>query len=53
MPRTEEQNREKREAARGAILDAALSVFGEKGFDGATTADVAKAAGVSKGLVFN
>ena len=53
MPRTEEQNREKREAAREAILAAALSVFGEKGFDGATTAEVAKAAGVSKGLVFN
>src|SRR5687768_18611685 len=53
MPRTEDQNREKREQARGAILDAALRVFGEKGFDGATTAEVAKAAGVSKGLVFN
>ena len=53
MPRTESQFREMREQARGAILAAALRVFGEKGFDGATTAEIAAAAGVSKGLVFN
>jgi AcrR family transcriptional regulator len=42
-----------REQARETIVAAALRVFGEKGFDGATTAEVAKSAGVSKGLVFN
>ena len=42
-----------REEARDAILEAALSVFGDKGFAGATTAEVASAAGVSKGLIFN
>lgn len=33
------------------ILDAAVLVFGERGFDGATIADVAKRAGVSAGTV--
>ena len=42
-----------REEAREAILEAALVTFGEKGFGGATTAEVAVCAGVSKGLVFN
>lgn len=53
MPRSEKQLREMREQAREAILAGALRVFGEKGFDGATTGEVAEAAGVSKGLVFN
>jgi AcrR family transcriptional regulator len=34
------------------ILAAAMLVFSQKGFDGATTDEVASAAGVSKGLVF-
>lgn len=34
------------------ILDAALDVFGEKGFRGATVDDVAEAAGVTKGAVY-
>ena len=42
-----------RDKAREAILAGALSIFGEKGFAGATTAEVAMRSGVSKGLVFN
>ena len=53
MPRSESQFAEMRAQARGTILAAALRVFGEKGFEGATTAEIARAAGVSKGLVFN
>ena len=42
-----------RASAVAAILDAALQVFGERGFFGGSTDEVARRAGVSKGLVFN
>jgi AcrR family transcriptional regulator len=42
-----------RERAPAAILDAALKVFGTRGFADATTAEIATEARVSKGLVFN
>lgn len=35
-----------------AILNAAVKVFGEKGFSGATTKEIAQAAGVSEGTIF-
>ncbi len=34
------------------ILRAARAVFAERGFDGATTADIARAAGIAKGTVY-
>ena len=34
------------------LLDAALTIFSEKGFAGARLEDVAKSAGVSKGTVY-
>ncbi|MFT3803825.1 MAG: TetR/AcrR family transcriptional regulator [Burkholderiaceae bacterium] len=37
--------------ARDRIVEAALSVFSDLGFDGATTREIAKAAGVSSGLI--
>src|SRR5689334_12947531 len=37
--------------ARARIRDAALTLFAERGVDGATIRDIAKAAGVSSGLV--
>ena len=37
--------------ARDRIVEAALSVFSERGFDGATTREIAKEAGVSSGLI--
>ncbi len=41
------------EARRNQILDAAASVFAEKGFHRATTKDIASAAGVSEGTIYN
>src|SRR5882724_1446946 len=40
---------ERTEATRRKILDAAVSLLGERGYAGLRTADVALAAGVSKG----
>lgn len=42
-----------REELRGRIYAAALRIFREKGFDAATVEEVARAAGVAKGTVFN
>ncbi len=53
MPRTSEQNREIRERTKETIIKAGLSVFARKGFYGATIAEVAKEAGISKGLIYN
>lgn len=37
---------------RGALLEAARQVIGKKGYSGATTDDIAREAGVSKGMVY-
>jgi AcrR family transcriptional regulator len=39
-------------ARRAAIVDAALRVFGEGSYDGATTAEIARAAGVSEPILY-
>lgn len=41
-----------REAMRNGILDAAMSVFADKGYHAATIADVAKAADLGKGTLY-
>src|SRR2546423_13061472 len=41
-----------REARRNAILDGAAEVFGTKGFEATRMDDVAKAAGIAKGLLY-
>jgi TetR/AcrR family fatty acid metabolism transcriptional regulator len=41
------------EARRNQILDAATQVFAEKGFDHATIRDIAKAAGIADGTIYN
>lgn len=41
-----------KEEAKRAILEAAIQVFGSKGYQGATMEDVAKKLGVSKGAVY-
>lgn len=43
----------KHEAKRRQILDAAAELFATKGFDGTTTADISKAAGMSSGNLFH
>ena len=40
------------EARRQAILEAAITVFAQHGFDAATTDDIARAAGLSKGGLY-
>jgi len=52
--RAREELREKtREVYREAFLDAAERVFGERGFGGARMADIARAAGVATGTLYN
>ncbi len=53
MPQTAAIAREQRKTARReAILAAAQDVFARKGFDGATIAEIARAAGVASGTVY-
>ncbi|AET66333.1 transcriptional regulator [Desulfosporosinus orientis DSM 765] len=40
------------EDRRQDILEAALTVFAQKGFNGSTTAEIARAAGVAEGTIF-
>ena len=42
-----------REARRDAMLDAALAVFAEKGFEGATVDEIAERAEFGKGTIYN
>jgi AcrR family transcriptional regulator len=41
------------EDRREQIIDAAIRVFGEKGFERATNKDIAKAAGITPGLIYH
>ena len=52
-PRSETANRQMREASSEAILRGALEAFGEMGFHRTTVEEVARRAGVSKGLIYN
>lgn len=53
MPRTKEQFQEMRDKARELILDKALYLFANRGFHGTSISDIAKEAGISKGLTYN
>jgi AcrR family transcriptional regulator len=53
MPRTKEQNEEIRNKTRRTILDSSLKLFANKGFHGTSISDIAKDAGISKGLAYN
>lgn len=53
MPRTEKQNAEIRERTKALILDASLRLFAQKGYHGTSINDIAKEAGISKGLAYN
>lgn len=50
MPRSSSVNEEMRAQARQKILAAALQVFAEKGYHGATITEITQRAGVSRGL---
>jgi len=53
MPRSKEQFREMREKTRNLILEHALKLFSIKGYHGTSISDIAKSAGISKGLAYN
>lgn len=53
MPRSKEQFKEMREKTRALILEKALYLFANKGFHGTSISDIAKEAGISKGLAYN
>ncbi|MEO0776021.1 MAG: TetR/AcrR family transcriptional regulator [Bacteroidota bacterium] len=52
-PKTKEQYEEIRQKSAEAILQAALELFGHQGYHSTTISQIAKAAGVSKGLMYN
>ncbi len=52
-PRTKEQFEQIRESASGRIMDAALELFASHGFHGTSISQIAKKAGISKGLMYN
>ena len=52
MKTTDTSKRMKKEERRAQILDAAMAVFVEKGFNGSTTLEIAKAADVSEVTLF-
>lgn len=52
MPRTPEQNESIRKERQTAILKAALAVYVDKGYAAAEIGDVAKQAGLARGLVY-
>lgn len=53
MPRTREENERIRQAAKENIRTSAMEIFIERGYHDASIDDVAKQAGVSKGLMYN
>lgn len=53
MPRTPEENERIKEERKEQILMAGLAVFAENGLAAAKMSDIARAAGVSYGLVYN
>ena len=52
-PKTKEQNIEIKKEKRAKIIEAALEVFAEKTFKGASVSMITKKAGVSKGLLYS
>ena len=52
-PRSKNQLKELKENRKSEILEAALSVFAEYGYNGATISMIAEKAGISKGLLYN
>ena len=53
MPRTEGQYKELREQKMSHIMNTALSLFAERGFDSTSISMIASRASISKGLLYN
>ncbi len=52
MPRMTASRPEQRQQTRAKLIDAALGIFGERGYDHATVEDISEAAGYSKGAYY-
>lgn len=52
-PKTKDQFQQIRQRSRTAILDAALTLFAEKGYNATSISMISKEAGISKGLMYN
>lgn len=52
-PRTEQQNEMIRQVKRKQIMDAALELFANVGYHPTSISEIAKRAGISKGLMYN
>lgn len=52
-PKSKKQFEELREASKEKILEAALNLFGTNGYEATSIMDIAKKAGVSKGLMYH
>ncbi len=52
-PKTKEQYEEIRQRSAASILQAALELFGHNGYHSTSISQIAKEAGVSKGLIYN
>jgi AcrR family transcriptional regulator len=52
-PKTKEQYQEIRERTTAMIKEAALELFGRKGYHSTSISQIAKEAGISKGLIYN
>ena len=53
MPKTKEQFKEIRSKSKAAIMEAALELFANNGFHSTSITQIAKKAGISKGLMYN
>ena len=53
MARSKQLNQRMREASRGRILETALELFGEHGYDRTSIKMIAAGAGISQGLLYN
>jgi AcrR family transcriptional regulator len=53
MPKTPEQYKEHRDEKARRIMNSALELFAQKGFYSTSVSQIAKTAGISKGLMYN
>ncbi|MFW5756578.1 MAG: TetR/AcrR family transcriptional regulator, partial [Tangfeifania sp.] len=53
MPRSSEQFNDIRKQKKKLIMDTALELFAENGFHATSISQIAKKAGISKGLAYN
>ena len=53
MPKTEEQFEEIRYVKKKLIMESALNIFAINGYDNTSISEIAKSAGISKGLMYN